>query len=1106
MRNKYLLPVFALTLLMCGTGTLSADGSEERLPYWQDVDVVHVNRMVQRSSFMSYPDSVSAMSRRYEDSPRYMLLNGVWKFHFSDCYKDVPENVTDPSLDVSSWDDIQVPGNWEVQGYGTAIYTNHGYEFKPSNPTPPVLPEDNPVGVYRREFEVPGDWDGNDIYLNIDGAKSGVYVYINGREVGYNEDSKTTAEFRINDYLVAGKNTLVLKIFRWSTGSYLECQDFWRISGIERDVYLWCQPKVALGDFMVVSRLDENCKNGLLEVVLAMRNISDKDREIQIRVTLAERDGSPVWSSTRDMLISAGSTGMGIYYHAEIEDIKAWSAEHPNLYTIFISIIEDGKVTEVVPYNVGFRRFEIKESGELSPEGRPYVLFYVNGQPVKFKGVNIHEHNPHTGHYVTEELMRKDFELMKQNNINAVRLSHYPQSRRFYELCDEYGLYVYDEANIESHGMYYNLRKGGTLGNNPDWLNAHMDRTVSMYRRNRNHPCVTILSLGNEAGNGYNFYETYLALKRDEEICMDRPVCYERAEWEWNTDMFVPQYPSHTWLESIGRKGSDRPVIPSEYAHAMGNSGGSIALQWDAIYKYPNLQGGFIWDWVDQGLWVEEDGGYWAYGGDFGVDAPSDGNFLCNGLVNPDRNPHPGMVEVKHAYQNADFRPEGELTKAVWTEKELAVRVTNRFYFTSFEGYEFRYEITADGRKVKEGKLSLNTAPQQSETVRIPLNFKPKAGVEYFVNFSMAAKNATMGIPQGHELAADQIALPVVGERAAYRSDAGAPLQVESSEQQIRIYSSEVEFVFDREQAAVTSYRVRGVEYFADGWGLRPNFWRAPNDNDYGNGAPKRLQIWKTSTNEPRVESVEALQEGAAVRLSVVYSLAAGNGYAVDYLVQPDGVVGVEARFSALEGEKLPEVPRIGMRFRVPARMDQVTWYGRGPLENYIDRSRGYAVGLYGLSAEEMYFPYVRPQENGHRTDTRWVSVTSAGGGGLLVVADSLIGFNALRNSVEDFDSEEARQHDYQWGNYSPEYIANRREENAKDVLRRMHHVNDIVPRDFVEVCVDMRQQGVAGFNSWGDRPVPEAQISPAQEWSWGFTLVPVRSVADAEKKSKLKY
>ncbi|MDE7443343.1 MAG: beta-galactosidase, partial [Muribaculaceae bacterium] len=470
------------------------------LPYWQDVQVVSVNKEAPRTSFMTYDDRADALTGKFENSPYYKSLNGTWKFLYSDSYRTLPAGVTDAGVDVSSWSDIKVPGNWEMQGFGTALYTNLPYEFTPTNPQPPHLPDDIPAGVYHRTFTIPENWDGRNIYLQIGGAKSGVYVYINGKEVGYNEDSKNPADYLINPYLKPGENELTLKIMRWSTGSFLECQDFWRISGIERDVFLYSQPKLAIKDFEVISTLDNDYCNGLFE----LRVMLNGDANATVEYELLDASGKTV-ASASDTVKCADKCS----FKAELPDVAQWSSEHPNLYKLLITLKQDGKVSEIVPFNVGFRRIEIKNIDQLAANGKPYSVLFINGQPLKIKGVNTHEHNAETGHYVTEELIRKDFELMRSNNINAVRLCHYPQSRRFYELADEYGMYVYDEANIESHAMGYDLSKGHTLGNNPEWLKPHMERTINMYERNKNYPSVTFWSLGNEAGNGYNFYQTY---------------------------------------------------------------------------------------------------------------------------------------------------------------------------------------------------------------------------------------------------------------------------------------------------------------------------------------------------------------------------------------------------------------------------------------------------------------------------------------------------------------------------------------------------------------------------------------------------------------------
>ena len=1102
--NYFSKALISIALVCLVTSTWA----QQPLPYWQDIQTVSVNKEPARTAFMTYENRTQALTQNYANSPYYLLLNGIWNFYYVDAYKNLPVGIEQPGANIA-WTDIKVPGNWEVQGHGTAIYTNHGYEWKPRNPQPPQLPEANPVGVYQRDFEIPAHWNGRDIYLSLDGAKSGVYVYVNGKEVGYSEDSKNTAEFKLNKYLKEGKNSLVLKIFRWSTGSYLECQDFWRISGIERDVFLFSQPKNHIRDFQVVSTLDNTYKNGIFKLATAVQTESLQN-DLSLSYELLDAQGNTVAKGIQK------NDKINQIFEAEIPNVKTWTSEHPNLYQLLITLKEGDKVTEVVPYKVGFRRFEIKEIKEKAENGKPYVCFFVNGQPIKLKGVNIHEHNPETGHYVTEELMRKDFELMKQHNINTVRLCHYPQSNKFYELCNELGLYVYDEANIESHGMYYNLRKGGTLGNNPEWLKPHMYRTINMYERNKNHPSIAIWSLGNEAGNGYNFYQTYLYLKEKETgaLGMNRPVNYERALWEWNTDMYVPQYPDAKWLETIGKKGSDRPVVPSEYSHAMGNSNGNISAQWEAIYKYPNLQGGYIWDWVDQGLLQEDENGreYWAYGGDFGVDMPSDGNFLCNGIIAPDRTPHPAMTEVKYAYQNVGFE-----SIDLASGKFL---IKNRFYFTNLRKHQINYAVKANGKVIRKGKTFLDIEPQSSQEFNVNLaGLQAKTGTEYFVNFWVTTTEPEILIPAGHEIASEQFRLPIEPLAIAEHKASGKT-NVTTEGDEVKVSSSKMQFVFNKKSGLVTSYKVNGTEYFSGGFGIQPNFWRAPNDNDYGNGQPKREQIWKQSSKNFQVVDVITLSEGNNTILTANYLLTAGNLYIVKYTIYPDGVVHSDITFTSTEMEEgkteVSEatlmatfspgqeearraasklvVPRIGVRFRLPADMNQVEYFGRGPGENYVDRQAGSFVDLYRTTADAMYTNnYVRPQENGHRTDTRWVTLSRKNGKGLKIVADQTIGFNALRNSVEDFDSEETINRPRQWNNFTPEEITNRTEEKAKNVLRRMTHVNDITPRNFVEVCIDMKQQGVAGFDSWGDRPLPEHSLPANQEYHWGFTLIPMK-------------
>ena len=1052
-------------LLTLALGAMSQVFTHAWEPKGDKIKTVWAEQVMPENVWQSYP-------RPQLQRAEWINLNGLWKYAVTD------QNTS--RKNVSFEGEILVP---------------FAIESSLSGVQKTFLPTDRLW--YQREFTLDPSWKNKSTILHFGAVDYECQVWVNNRLVGTHKGGNNPFSFDITKYLKkSGPQSIEVAVTdptdteSISRGKQqLNQEGIWYtpVSGIWQTVWL------------------EAVNKTYIRQVLPSTDIERKSVKLAFDIAGAK-----------------GNEEVKI----EVPNVKTWTSEHPNLYKLLMYIKDGDKFTEIVPFNVGFRRIEIKPIEQKAANGKPYVCLFINGQPLKLKGVNIHEHNPATGHYVTEELMRRDFELMKQHNLNSVRLCHYPQDRRFYELCDEYGLYVYDEANIESHGMYYDLRKGGSLGNNPEWLKPHMDRTINMFERNKNYPSVTFWSLGNEAGNGYNFYQTYLWVKEADKNIMARPVNYERAQWEWNSDMYVPQYPGASWLENTGKNGSDRPVAPSEYAHAMGNSTGNLWGQWQAIYKYPNLQGGYIWDWVDQGLLQKDKNGreYWAYGGDFGVNAPSDGNFLCNGLVNPDRGPHPAMAEVKYVHQNVGF----EAIDAASGK----FRITNRFYFTNLKKYQIHYSVLSNNKTIKSGKVSLDIAPQASKEFTVPVNgLKSQPGTEYFVNFSVTTVEPEPLIPAGYEIAYDQFQLPIQAEKRIYKAN-GPALTTATSGDELTVSSSKVNFVFNKKSGLVTSYKVDGTEYFKDGFGIQPNFWRAPNDNDYGNGAPKRLQVWKQSSKNFHVTDVKMTTENKVVSLKATYLLAAGNLYVVTYRIYPSGIVNVSAQFTSTDmqaaetevseatrmatftpgsdaarkaASKL-EVPRIGVRFRLPAQMNNVQYFGRGPEENYIDRNHGTLVGVYKTTADKMYFNYVRPQENGHHTDTRWIALSPDKGNGLAIVADSLIGFNALRNSIEDFDSEEALPHPYQWNNFSPEEVANHDEKAARNVLRRMHHVNDITPRDFVEVCVDMKQQGVGGYDSWGARPEPFHQIPANRDYSWGFTLVPVRSASQANEVAKYDY
>ncbi len=970
------------------------------LPYHRDINVTSVNTQTQRTEIVFHPTAEEALSLPLEKSVFYKDLNGVWDYAYYPSQMMLPERLED-----CAWHKLNVPGNWEVQGYGTPVYVNTSYEFS-DEPQVPLIPEEIPVGVYRRSFSIPEGWAGRNVYLNLCGAKAGVYVYVNGSFASYSEDSKSLARTDITPYLKEGENDLIIKIFRWTSGSYLECQDFWRISGIERDVYLSAEKAPSGFDFEVVSTLDGACRDGIFRF----------ESSTPAHFRLIDKDGSAV---------AEGDSG----FEGRIPSVRKWSAETPDLYTLLLDV--EG---EYARFDVGFRRTEIKGN-----------VFYFNGQPIKFKGVNLHEHNEFTGHYTDREYIRRNLVLMKAFNINAIRTCHYPQPRCFYELCDSLGFYVYDEANVESHGMGY--KPGRTLAGKPEWYAKHRDRTLNMYMSTRNYPCVTLLSLGNEAGNGVNFERNYDLLKDLEAGKMNRPVVYERARKDRNSDFANPMYPTTESLLEEAHHSSGKPFAACEYSHAMGNSNGSFDLMWKVMYAYDNLQGGFIWDWIDQGLAAKGPGGrpYWTYGGDYGDPATDpehwfrDRNFNCNGVVGPDLQPHPGLMEVKYWYSDLAVESDDPMSGVY--------KVFNRRYFRSLEGVRLHWVLKADGLSVKEGDIALSAAPQTWETVNIDI---PELDPEKTWHLDFHAM-------EGHELAWEQFLLAQGHKPETVPEGCKIIVKEKPAKHLIILKGKRSKLVFDTSSGRVVAFKNRGRSVFKRGFGLAPEFWRAPLDNDWGCKFPVEAEAWKDA-----VSAVEATASCGSDNASIhaVYSLPAGCSMVVDYTLQCDGSLHVGASFKgSAEGETLP-VPRIGFRTRLRRNCDALRYYGRGPWENYCDRNSAALVGLYESSAAGEYVPYVRPQECGHHTDCEWLEL-----GRVRVEADSVIEFNALRCSIEDLDPHNA------------------------DGSRIWGHVNDIVKRNYVELCIDGAMTGVGGYNSWGRWPEPSRTVWSNCDFSFGFTV-----------------
>lgn len=1088
----------AILLATMATLTLSAQKTE-----WKDRSIPAVNKEYPHADYMLYTSRAKALTNDYSDSKFFKSLNGKWNFKYVTDIELLPQNFQDPAYDDSSWDKFDVPANWETNGYGIPIYINSPFEFDPNTgaKVEPQLPETIPAGAYRLKFNLPEDWQNRQTFLQLGGVKSACYVYINGHNVGYSEDSKSPAEFNLTPYLKAGENVLALEIYRWSTGSYYECQDFWRISGIERDVYLASRPNILIRDLVVNSPLDKQNKNGLLDFQVKLANLTKESGEVSVELSLLSPEGKSLYKESKKVSVDPATDlkdGTFVQFNHEVANAEQWSAEHPVLYTAVVAITDAQGNTEYTSTKVGFRSAWVEGTN-----------FYVNGKRVMIKGVNIHEHGPKGGHVWDEATIIKDLELMKQHNVNAIRTSHYPLPRRFYELCDQYGFYVCSEANVESHG-YRGFAKDTTC------YPLHIERQLNMYERTKNYASVVFFSMGNECGDGINFEWSYKELKDKEKM---RPIVYGGTMK--STDIQWPMYPTEQSLLRTDSQPLTKPYIACEYSHSMGNSTGNLIDLWEVFYNAKHMQGGFIWDWVDQGIWLE-DKGYWAYGGDFGVNMPSDGNFCCNGLISPDRIPHPALQEVKKVYQNFLFEAE-DLNNG-------KIKVTNRHFFTNLNAYDYTYYITADGKVIERGTISApNIEPEQSGFITVPMKFKKENGAEYMLTINAHVKTPALGLEKGHTVGYEQFELEGIGEKPMADIDGKAKFKTGNAGDLfvciVNGHDGDIEFVFDKKQGIVTKYAIDGVNYIKDGFGFQPNFWRGPTDNDYGNKLPVRSDVWKKASKEFSVKEVKATKNGkTSMDVNIIYDLAEiGTTYTVTYTIHNNGVINIVATLGAVpekeddqpmlgrDGQPMPAewarmmrnaskptLPRIGMRLRLPAEFNNVSYYGRGEVDNYWDRKTGALVGLYSTTAEEMYYPYIRPQENGHRTDVRWVALTNNKGNGLAVIADDVIEFNALRNSVEQFDSQDS-DNEFQTNNYV---------NNDVDVLngRKQTHWDDIVPQDYVELNIDKIMMGVGGDNSWGASINPKYVIDNSVEHTYRFTIVPVESAGDLNNAVSYRY
>jgi beta-galactosidase len=1036
---------------------------DKDLPEWEDLEVNTLNTVSPHASMVSHPDNLSALKAQWRESVNLLPLDGKWKFNYSPAPSERPYWFFKEDYDTRSWDEIDVPSTWEREGYGIPYYVNSGYTF-PVNP-PFIAHADNPVGSYKRSFTVPKNWKDKEVFLVFDGVSSAFYVWINGQMAGYSEDSKTTSEFNITPFLHKGKNNIAVEVYRYCDGSYLECQDFFRLSGIQRSVWLHARPKTFIRDYYARSSLINDYSDGLLNLTVELANYDRKPAVVRLEAGLYDGD-TKIFGETREAE-GVDSTAL-LEFKAEVPDVRRWSAESPSLYTLVLTIADNrGRVLESISSRIGFRTSEVK--------GGRYLL---NGRAVDLKGTNIHEHDPVRGHTIDEQLMLKDIRLMKMNNLNAVRTSHYPEPERFYELCDEYGIYLIDEANIESHGIGYN--PDNTLAGKPEWLGQHMMRTVRMVERDKNHPSVIIWSLGNEAGDGSNFVSTYNWIKERDG---DRPVQYERAEkmtrtTERHTDIWCPMYPPIEYLESYalreGEPGNDRPLIMCEYAHSMGNSTGNLQDYWNVIEKYGILQGGFIWDWVDQGLLeTNEDGEeFFAYGGDFGPEgSPSDGNFCINGLVGPDRTPHPALNEVKKVYQYVGFKP-ADLSKGLIT-------ITNKYGFTNLSFFTINWEVLANGALFRSGHLNqLSIEPGDSVTVEIPYGvITPSPGTEYHLNLHVSRADEWGIVPQDHMYASEQMLLPFSSAPLPPVAEELSLLETGTEGTDLTIAGEDFKVIFDLAAGVMKSFVSGGEELILSG--PRPDFWRPPTDNDYGNRMERRDAPWRDAGERAVMKSAHISRpEMGSAGVKFTFDIPGTEGAVIgslvtEYTVHASGTVDVKFHFTNTD-RTLTEIPRVGMQMLLPVRFTDLSWFGRGPHENYSDRKTSAFVGLYESSVADQYVPYVRPQENGYRTDTRWLNITDTEGRGIRFEGEPLFSFAALNYLHEDFES--------------PGRLAGYRPD-AKTINR---HTCDVVPRDLVCVNIDYGQMGVGGDNSWGARTHP-AYCLTQPEYNYSFRMVPLK-------------
>jgi len=1024
--------------------------------YWEDPVITGINRLPARATLTPYPTVEAALDQESESS-LVRSLNGRWRFQLAPRPEDSPIGFADTGLDDSRWDEVDVPSLWTMQGYDIPIYTNVRMPF---DAEPPKVPETNPTGHYRRRFRLPRGWRSRRTVLHVGGFESVVEVWINGVRVGVGKDSRLPAEFDLSDHVVGGENLLVLRVIRWSDGSYLEDQDHWWQAGLHREIKLLSLGRPGLYDLVVKPELADDLESGTLGMEISVSGLEGLETGWRVQAVAWGPKGRSVWKTPLESELQPYDPSLqqsarpAISLSAPVGNPRLWSAETPDLYRVAVSLIRpDGTVAEATTTRFGFRRLEIRDR-----------QFLVNGKPVLFKGVNRHDHDDRTGKVISRESMLADVLLMKRFNINAVRTSHYPNDPVFYDLCDEYGLYVIDEANIESH------HHSNRLCEDPAWAQAFLDRGSRMVIRDRNHPSIVAWSLGNESGYGANHNLLASWMRKTDP---SRPVHYEGSITLWRgfswadgravTDIVPPMYPSVESLVEWARTTTDdRPLIMCEYAHSMGNSTGNLREYWDAIEKHHGLQGGFIWDWVDQGLVRKDESGreYWAFGGDFG-DEPNDRNFCINGLVWPDRQPHPAMYELKKVVQPVRFEAVNLATGRI--------RVVNKHDFTNLRGSVISWELAVDGKLVRRGTLpALRIGPGKSDTVFLPYREGKKIPEgEAILTVKLSLSRETIWAPAGHEIGWEQF--PVPGVRRTGRSllAGRARLSVTESGSSVDIRDGRHRVVCDRKSARIGRILDGGRTLVESGPVL--NLWRAPTDNDGIKLKPrdprKVLGRWQ-EVGLGRLKRIgSSVEVGTVTRRRVVLtteSLYATNRlkdpavHRCEIIVRPEGCL--EFRNTITIPDSWPELPRVGVVLRVPRTMHLMEWYGRGPHESYCDRKEGARIARHSGTVDDQYVPYIVPQEHGNKTDLRWISLTDEEGHGVRLVGRPLLEAGASRFRAAD--------------------------------LTRAAHTSELVPGNAIWLTLDLKQRGLGGA-SCGPDTLPQYRILPGIH-RFAFSLQPV--------------